>query len=80
LLEKPMAMSYEQAKDLFAHANQPGKPRLFIRQNRRFEKVFTLVKDTVDSGILGTVAEISLSVRSYQRRDDWQTIREFGGG
>lgn len=80
LLEKPMTLNYEQAKELFANANQPGKPRLFIRQNRRFEKVFSLVRDTIQSGVLGTISEISLSVRNYQRRDDWQTIREFGGG
>ena len=80
LLEKPVSMNIDESTELFTLANQPGKPRLFIRQNRRFEKVFNLVRDTIASGKLGTVFEVSLDVLGYQRRDDWQTLREFGGG
>lgn len=80
LLEKPMCMNYAQAAELFSMANQPGKPRLFIRQNRRFEPFYTEVKRIMDSGVLGTVFEVNITQLGYQRRDDWQTLREFGGG
>ena len=80
LLEKPVSLNYDQIVELFSLANQPGKPRLFIRQNRRFEVAFTAVMDAINSGILGNVVEVMLDVRNYQRRDDWQTLREFGGG
>lgn len=80
ILEKPVGLNYDQIAELYTLANQPGKPKLYARQNRRFEKGFGFVLDTVRSGILGDVMEISLDVLSYQRRDDWQTIRQFGGG
>ncbi|MBR7133622.1 MAG: Gfo/Idh/MocA family oxidoreductase [Clostridia bacterium] len=80
ILEKPICMSYEEACILYNNANKPGLPRLYARQNRRFEKVYSIVKETVDSGILGKVFEITVSQLGYQRRDDWQTLSEFGGG
>ena len=80
ILEKPVTLRREQIAELYALANQPGKPRLFARQNRRFEKGFAFVQDTIRSGILGNVTEITLDVLSFQRRDDWQTISDFGGG
>ncbi len=80
LLEKPVSLNYEQTKQLFALANKEGLPKLYIRQNRRFEKVFNIVLDTIRSGKLGDVFEVTVSQLGYQRRDDWQTLSEFGGG
>lgn len=80
LIEKPMGLTYAQAKELFALANKDNGPRLFVRHNRRFETVFNEVLRVVNSGILGNVYEINISQGSFQFRDDWQTISEFGGG
>lgn len=80
LLEKPMGLTLKEAEDLFAMANKEGCPRLFVRHNRRFETVFNEVLRVVNSGILGNVYEINISQGSFQFRDDWQTISEFGGG
>ncbi|MBR6765134.1 MAG: hypothetical protein IKM06_01485, partial [Clostridia bacterium] len=41
---------------------------------------FIKVNEIIDSGILGDVYEIKLTRNEYQRRNDWQTIKEFGGG
>ena len=38
------------------------------------------MQEIIRSGILGDVYEIRLARHGYQRRDDWQTIKEFGGG
>lgn len=80
LLEKPMTMNVEEAKELLAMANKPGKPRLFVRQNRRFEPAYAAVKEIIDSNVLGDVYEVNITQLGYQRRDDWQTLQEFGGG
>lgn len=80
LLEKPATISYEQALDLFDHFNKEGTPRLFIHQQRRWETGFLKVKEVIDSGILGNVYEVNIEQNAYQRRDDWQTLSEFGGG
>ncbi len=80
LMEKPMGLTLKQAEDLFAMSNKPGLPKLYVRHNRRFESVFNEVLNTVNSGILGNVYEINISQNSFQHRNDWQTISEFGGG
>ncbi|MBR5453078.1 MAG: Gfo/Idh/MocA family oxidoreductase [Clostridia bacterium] len=80
MLEKPFCMHPEESRELIALGSQPAGPHLYIRHNRRFEKGFCKAMEVIDSGILGDVFEIKLSRNSYQRRCDWQTISEFGGG
>lgn len=80
LLEKPACVSVDEMKKLYEISNKPGMPRLFIRQNRRFEVVFNKFLDFIRSGKIGNVFEIQISQLGYQRRDDWQTLSEFGGG
>ena len=79
-LEKPITLSLEEARDLFERAEKPGAPMFFPQQNRRFEGVFMELRKAIDSGKLGKVFEITITEKGYQRRDDWQTISEFGGG
>jgi predicted dehydrogenase len=73
-------MSMAQAEELIALGSEPAGPHLYIRHNRRFERGFEKVCEIIDSGILGDVYEIKLTRNGYQRRIDWQTINEFGGG
>ena len=78
-VEKPMATTYEEAKKLKPAAAK-AKGKLFVRHNRRFEAGFQHVREIIASGVLGKVFEIKLRRMSYQRRDDWQTIINCGGG
>ncbi len=80
VLEKPACTSYAQFEDLLSRANKPGLPRLFFRQNRRFEAGFCTLRSIMESGMLGEVFEIRLNEYGYQRRDDWQTLDKYGGG
>ncbi len=80
LLEKPACTNYDDFKDLLARSNQPGKPRLFFRQNRRFELGFNELRSIINDGLLGDVFELRLTQYGYQRRDDWQTVAKYGGG
>ncbi|MFO7534249.1 MAG: Gfo/Idh/MocA family oxidoreductase [Kiritimatiellia bacterium] len=77
--EKPMCMTFAEAKKLRAEAAK-HHDALFIRHNRRFEPLFQHIREIIASRILGDVFEIKLRRNSYARRDDWQTIRQFGGG
>ncbi len=79
-LEKPFCTKVSEAKELAALGSKPGGPRLFIRHNRRFEGSFETACSVIESGKLGDVYEIKLARHSYQRRDDWQTLSQFGGG
>ena len=80
ILDKPMTMTYDEAYDLFRRANKPGLPKLYIRQQRRFEAKFNAVLEAVNSGKLGNVYLINIEQNTFQHRDDWQTIKKFGGG
>ena len=78
-IEKPIALKYADAKKLVAASKKfPGK--LFCRHNRRFESQFLCLMDIMKSGKLGEIYEIKHCVHGYQRRDDWQTIIDCGGG
>jgi scyllo-inositol 2-dehydrogenase (NADP+) len=79
-VEKPMCASYAEAVQLREDAAHSPGGRLFVRHNRRFDPDFLHVQDIIASGILGDVYEIRLARHGYQRRDDWQTIKAFGGG
>lgn len=79
--EKPMCMTYKQALELKRLSEEEEKcGHLYIRHNRRFEPNFLFARDLINSGKLGDVYEIRLARNGYQRRDDWQTISDFGGG
>jgi predicted dehydrogenase len=78
-LEKPIAVTYEGGlKLLELDKKYPGK--LYLRHNRRFEAPFNHICEIMDSGVLGEVYEIKLCRHSFQRRSDWQTIIDCGGG
>lgn len=79
-VEKPIALNSTDVADLFRRAKQPGAPRFFPQQNRRFESTFQEIWKIIKSGKLGNVFEVTTSQLGYQRRDDWQTIDDFGGG
>jgi len=80
LVEKPFCQTYEEACELVRLGSQPAGPKVYVRHNRRFEEGFIKINEIIDSGILGDVYEVRLARNSYQRRNDWQTIKEFGGG
>ncbi|MBO5649236.1 MAG: Gfo/Idh/MocA family oxidoreductase [Clostridia bacterium] len=79
-LEKPFCTHAWEAEELIALGSQPAGPHLYIRHNRRFEDHYEQANKIIDSGILGEVYEIKLARNNYDRRRDWQTLSEFGGG
>lgn len=79
LIEKPFAQTGTQAHHLYETAMKRGL-RIFVRHNRRFDPDFLHVCEIMDSGVLGNVFEVRLNRHGYQRRQDWQTIKAFGGG
>ncbi|MDO8686305.1 MAG: Gfo/Idh/MocA family oxidoreductase, partial [Clostridiales bacterium] len=78
-LEKPICLTYEEAVQI-KNTAEKSSGRLFIRHNRRFDPDFLSVREIIASGILGEVFMIKLARNGFHRRDDWQTLKEFGGG
>ena len=45
-----------------------------------FDRDFLHVREIIESGLLGDIFLIKLYRHQFQRRNDWQTLKEFGGG
>ena len=77
--EKPMAENLADADGMLAAARRTGS--LFTMfQNRRYEASYLKVREIIASGVLGRIFQIKLTVHSFSRRWDWQTLRAFAGG
>ncbi len=79
LVEKPMATCIEDVDRLYAIERQTAR-KLVVRHNRRFDKHAMLAKEIAASGVLGEIYEVQIRTGGYNRRADWQTLRQFGGG
>ena len=78
-LEKPMTCSFDEAARL-AEIASTSAGGLYIRQNRRYDPDFQQIQEIIASGKLGSIYQVRLARQGYARRDDWQTLKEFGGG
>lgn len=79
LVEKPMAMSVEEADRMIEAANKSNR-LLTVYQLRRLDPDYVRLREILDSGVLGPLVLVRLARHSYRRRSDWQTLRKFGGG
>jgi predicted dehydrogenase len=77
--EKPMALSVADA-DRMIGAAQRAKRALSVFHNMRYWADFVKVREVCESGKLGRIVQIRLTMHRFTRRWDWQTLREFGGG
>lgn len=79
ILEKPMSTCIEDARAVYEYAEKLGR-KLYIRHNRRWEGPFNQAMELCDSGKIGDVFEVKLTRNGFETRNDWQTLRQFGGG
>lgn len=79
VVEKPMATSLAEADAMIAAAREAGRV-LTVFQNRRIDPEYLKVKEWLESGRLGNVSLIRIGRYQYSRRNDWQTLRKYGGG
>jgi scyllo-inositol 2-dehydrogenase (NADP+) len=77
--EKPMALSAGDA-DRMIDAAQRADRVLSVFHNMRYWPDFVKVREVCESGKLGRIVQIRLTMHRFTRRWDWQTLREFGGG
>ncbi len=77
--EKPMATTLADADRMIAVARETGQ-LLTVFQNRRYSPDFVKVREVIESGILGRIVMIHITVAGFGRRWDWQTLKKYGGG
>ena len=79
MLEKPMAMNLREAQSIARAADKAGL-KLTIYQPHRAHAYFQHLLRIIDSGKLGPVYWVRRGMFSFARRNDWQSLRKFGGG
>ncbi|MFO7535884.1 MAG: Gfo/Idh/MocA family oxidoreductase [Kiritimatiellia bacterium] len=79
LLEKPMALNREEARDIVQAAASAGR-MLTVYQPHRLAAYFQHLRQIVQSGKIGRVYWVRCGMFNYARRNDWQSLLKFGGG
>ncbi len=79
LCDKPLASRVKDVDALIA-ASKKSKTLLAIFQQSRFAPYFRQAQKIIASGVLGDVVQVSIAYNGFNRRYDWQTLREFMGG
>jgi predicted dehydrogenase len=79
LCEKPLARRAAEVDKLIAASKKVGK-LLAIFQQSRYAPHFRQVQKVIDSGVLGRIVQISMSMSGFSRRWDWQTLQKNNGG
>lgn len=81
VVDKPMAVELADAEALAKEVQSGQYPgQCFVRHNRRFEPGLVAIQDILTQGLLGEVHTARLRRHNYQRRSDWQSLRDQGGG
>lgn len=75
LVEKPFTATTEDAKELFALADQLNK-KIFVYQNRRYDSGFNAVKQVIDSGKLGKLVEVHFRYDRYRNEIGPKAFKE----
>ncbi len=79
VVEKPMALSFEAARRVLDAAEAAGR-KLLVHHNFLFRDEYRHLREIVDRGILGQLIQIRACWFHFGRRNDWQTLRKYGGG
>ena len=79
LVEKPLAMDTRWFDKMLDARDKVGK-LFFPFHNYRFFPETVGLRAVMDEGILGEIFEIRMRALGFSRRNDWQTLREYGGG
>jgi predicted dehydrogenase len=79
IVEKPMAVNLSEVDEMIRMAEANGR-LLTINQNYRYHPDYLKVREVINSGKLGQILQVRLSVHQFSRRWDWQTLREYNGG
>ncbi|WIW90158.1 oxidoreductase (plasmid) [Sphingobium sp. V4] len=81
VVDKPFALSLEQARDLAALADVSGR-RLAVFHNRRFDSDFLSIRAAIEEGLVGRVTLVESHFDRFrpQVRDRWREDGSPGSG
>ena len=77
LMEKPLAMSVGQARQLIK-AQQPGQ-EFAVMLNQRFHPVYARIKQLLDEGALGALQRLAWTMTTWYRPDIYYQVSSWRG-
>jgi scyllo-inositol 2-dehydrogenase (NADP+) len=78
-MEKPLAVDLAQARSIVRAAQRKNKV-LSVYQPHRAMATNRHLAQILDSGVIGQVYQVRYGRFNCVRRDDWQSLRRYGGG
>lgn len=78
-LDKPMAKNLKEAMEIEAVKRETGR-KLMVYQPHRAVAEAVIIKQIIESGIIGKPYMIKRANTGYRRRNDWQSLKKYGGG
>lgn len=89
IIEKPVALNYEDASDIFNAAGKRGI-KVVVHMNRRWDLDFMLIQSVLKRGLLGNVYRIESRCCYFPRdfaglaegaeKKPWRLTKKYGGG
>lgn len=79
LCEKPLAKTPEEVDRLIDASKRSGK-LLAVFQQSRYHPAFQQIRKVIESGVLGRIVQVDISMNGFARRWDWQTLQSNNGG
>jgi predicted dehydrogenase len=82
LVDKPLALTYKQAKQLVDLSNNVQGPCLVVSSQRRYEDVYLYAKRVIDTGELGALINVDgIISHSLNQLQGWRRdVNRAGGG
>jgi len=85
LCEKPMALNFIEAQEMFDLSQQKGTSLCVIGHRLRFQMNLSKIKDLIDEGKLGEIHHVDLKYFTASRHDasigwNWWSDAQAGGG
>jgi scyllo-inositol 2-dehydrogenase (NADP+) len=78
-LEKPMAATLVEADEIVKTARRT-KCKVMVHQHMRLTAESQAIKHILAKGYLGPIYMVRNSTYNYTRRNDWQSMKKYGGG
>jgi scyllo-inositol 2-dehydrogenase (NADP+) len=77
--EKPFAIHADDCQAMIDAAAEKGV-MLCVFQQSHFAPYYRRIREILDSGVLGRIAQIKIQFSGFARRWDWQCLQRNGGG
>lgn len=77
--DKPVAKSIDEVHEMDEAAKRFGR-KLMVYQPHRATAVANTLKKILEDGKIGPVYMVKRANSGYSRRNDWQSLKQYGGG